>query len=62
MRGAKTEEANVKADVNPLASCKPWTREQIAARAAHDIPEGWYVNVGIGIPVLVPKRSASMPI
>ncbi len=38
-----------------LAACKPWTREQIAARAAHDIPEGWYVNVGIGIPVLVPN-------
>ena len=45
----------MKADVNLLAACKPWTREQIAARAAHDIPEGWYVNVGIGIPVLVPN-------
>ncbi len=45
----------MKADVNLLAACKPWTREQIAARAARDIPEGWYVNVGIGIPVLVPN-------
>lgn len=36
-----------------LTACKPWTREQIAARAAHDIPEGSYVNIGIGIPVLV---------
>ncbi len=36
-----------------LAACRPWTREEIAARAAHDIPEGFYVNLGIGIPVLV---------
>ena len=32
---------------------KPWTREEIAACAARDIPEGFYVNLGIGIPVLV---------
>jgi 3-oxoadipate CoA-transferase, beta subunit len=41
------------ADLNTLASYKPWTRDEIAARAAHDIPEGFYVNIGIGIPVLV---------
>ena len=34
-------------------NCRPWTREEIAARAAGDIPEGFYVNLGIGIPVLV---------
>ena len=28
-------------------------RNGIAARIAHDIPEGWYVNLGIGIPTLV---------
>jgi 3-oxoadipate CoA-transferase beta subunit len=44
---------NVKANLNRLAACKPWTREQVAARAAADIPEGFYVNLGIGIPVLV---------
>ena len=44
---------NVKAKRSPLAACKPWTREDIAARAARDIPEGFYVNLGIGIPVLV---------
>jgi 3-oxoadipate CoA-transferase, beta subunit len=44
---------NVKAKLGGLANCKPWTREEIAARAAGDIPEGFYVNLGIGIPVLV---------
>jgi 3-oxoadipate CoA-transferase beta subunit len=44
---------NVKAKPSPIAACQPWTREEIAARAARDIPEGFYVNLGIGIPVLV---------
>ena len=43
----------MKANAKALASCKPWGREEIAARAARDIPEGFYVNLGIGIPVLV---------
>jgi 3-oxoadipate CoA-transferase beta subunit len=34
-------------------ACKPLTREQIAARLARDIPEGWYVNLGIGAPLKV---------
>jgi len=32
---------------------RPWTRGEIAARLACAIPEGWYVNLGIGAPLQV---------
>ncbi len=36
-----------------------WTREQMAQRVAHDIPDGAVVNLGIGLPTMVANHLPS---
>ena len=50
----KAAQTNMRtAQSRPEGGGRPRTRAEMARLVANDIPEGWYVNLGIGIPTLV---------
>ena len=40
----------------------PWTSEEMAARVAGDVEDGWVANFGVGLPTLVAERLHGRPV
>ena len=38
------------------AGLRPWSLDDVASHVARDLPAGAYVNIGIGLPTLVPRQ------
>ena len=39
-----------------------WSNEELADIVAGDIEDGWYVNMGVGLPTLVAERLPGRPV
>jgi 3-oxoadipate CoA-transferase, beta subunit len=46
----------VPSPAGPPADLRPWSLEEVARHIARDLPAGACVNIGIGLPTLVPRQ------